>query len=64
MGIDSAPTPPDIDTSDSSKEVVITGHPTIGAYASSLQDTPQNVTVIPQDAPRSSEPHIPPLWTR
>ena len=49
MGIDSAATPPDADASDSSKEVVITGHPTIGAYASSLQDTPQNVTVIPQE---------------
>jgi catecholate siderophore receptor len=39
-------------TADSStgdlKEIVVTGHPSIGEFGSSLQDTAQNVTVIPQ----------------
>ncbi len=29
-------------------DIVVTGHPSISAYATSLQDTAQNVTVIPQ----------------
>jgi catecholate siderophore receptor len=32
---------------DSLSEVVVTAHPSISAYASTLQDTPQNVTVVP-----------------
>ncbi len=36
-------------TSDkSSSEVVVTGHPTINTYATSLQDVAQNVQVIPE----------------
>jgi catecholate siderophore receptor len=38
---------PDAD-SGSLSEVVVTGHPTVNAYATTLQDTPQNVTVVPQ----------------
>jgi outer membrane receptor for monomeric catechols len=30
-------------------EVVVTGHPSISSYATSLQDTAQNVTVVPQE---------------
>jgi catecholate siderophore receptor len=30
-------------------EVVVTGHPSISTYATSLQDTAQNVTVVPQE---------------
>src|SRR5882762_9715382 len=33
---------------DDLKEIVVTGHPSISELGSSLQDTPQNVTVIPQ----------------
>ena len=33
---------------DDLKEIVVTGHPSINELGSSLQDTPQNVTVIPQ----------------
>jgi catecholate siderophore receptor len=35
-------------TTDDLKEIVVTGHPSIGEFGSSLQDTAQNVTVIPQ----------------
>lgn len=40
---------PDAD-SGSLSELVVTGHPTVDAYAATLQDTPQNVTVVPQQA--------------
>jgi catecholate siderophore receptor len=33
---------------DDLKEIVVTGHPSISELGSSLQDAPQNVTVIPQ----------------
>jgi catecholate siderophore receptor len=36
------------ESTDKLTEVVVTGHPSISAYETSLQDTAQNVTVIPQ----------------
>jgi catecholate siderophore receptor len=36
------------ESTDKLTEVVVTGHPSISAYEASLQDTAQNVTVIPQ----------------
>ena len=37
------------ESTDKLSEVVVTGHPSISSYATSLQDTPQNVTVVPQE---------------
>jgi catecholate siderophore receptor len=37
------------ESTDKLTEVVVTGHPSISAYATSLQDTAQNVTVVPQE---------------
>ncbi|HMI76002.1 MAG TPA: TonB-dependent siderophore receptor [Steroidobacteraceae bacterium] len=37
------------ESTDKLSEVVVTGHPSIGAYTTSLQDTAQNVTVVPQE---------------
>jgi catecholate siderophore receptor len=37
------------ESTDKLTEVVVTGHPSINAYATSLQDTAQNVTVVPQE---------------
>ena len=36
------------EATDKLTEVVVTGHPSISAYETSLQDTAQNVTVVPQ----------------
>jgi catecholate siderophore receptor len=36
------------ESTDKLTEVVVTGHPSISAYETSLQDTAQNVTVVPQ----------------
>jgi catecholate siderophore receptor len=33
---------------DELSEIVVTGHPSISTFVGSLQDTPQNVTVVPQ----------------
>ena len=37
------------EATDKLTEVVVTGHPSISTYATSLQDTPQNVTVVPEE---------------
>lgn len=40
--------PGDTEAADNLSEVVVTGHPSINTVGSSFQDTPQNVTVIPE----------------
>jgi catecholate siderophore receptor len=37
------------ESTDKLTEVVVTGHPSISTYATSLQDTPQNVTIVPEE---------------
>jgi catecholate siderophore receptor len=37
------------ESADKLSEIVVTGHPSIDVYATSLQDTPQNVTVVSQE---------------
>jgi catecholate siderophore receptor len=37
------------DSSSKLSELVVTGHPSVSTYATTLQNTPQNVTVVPQE---------------
>lgn len=43
---------PENDSTPNSSEVVITGHPSVNTYGTTLQDTPQNVNVIPEQVLR------------
>jgi catecholate siderophore receptor len=49
FGVHAAASDPDSAPADSSKEVVITGHPSVNTLGSSLQNTPQNVTVVTEE---------------
>jgi catecholate siderophore receptor len=49
FGVHAAAPDSDSAPADSSKEVVITGHPSVNTFGSSLQNTPQNVTVVTEE---------------
>ncbi len=48
LGLPAAQAAQAAESEDNLSDIVVTGHPSIGVYATTLQDTAQNVTVIPQ----------------